>query len=163
MTTQFQSTTAFVVASKAQLYLQSRAHVKSVQIITGKTETFLVETARHEELGDTVFIEMMDDQGVTRMALPPRVANAIAAQRDSLTTRRRSRAAKALTQAKERTRRSSGVYEGEEMKKDAERLEWIANDYLHLAQDADGKVDALRRKQYRWLMRLVKKLADTAN
>jgi hypothetical protein len=25
------------------------------------------------------------------------------------------------------------------MKKDAERLEWIANDYLHLAQAADGK------------------------
>jgi hypothetical protein len=36
---------------------------------------------------------------------------------------------------------------------------WIANDYLHLAQDADGKVDALRRKHYRWLMKLVKKLA----
>jgi hypothetical protein len=25
------------------------------------------------------------------------------------------------------------------MKKEAERLEWIANDYLHLAQDADVK------------------------
>jgi hypothetical protein len=45
------------------------------------------------------------------------------------------------------------------MKKDADRLEWIANDYVHLAQDADGKVDALRRKQYRWLMKLVNKLA----
>lgn len=29
--------------------------VKNVQIITGKTETFVVETARHEELGDTIF------------------------------------------------------------------------------------------------------------
>jgi hypothetical protein len=46
------------------------------------------------------------------------------------------------------------------MKKDAERLEWIVNDYLHLAQDADGKVDALRRKQYRWLMKLVKLAGD---
>lgn len=45
------------------------------------------------------------------------------------------------------------------MKKDAERLEWIARDYLHLAQDADGKVDALRKRRYEWLMKLVKKLA----
>jgi hypothetical protein len=44
------------------------------------------------------------------------------------------------------------------MKKDADRLEWIANDYVHL-EDADGKVDALRRKQYRSLMKLVNKLA----
>jgi len=35
--------------------------VKNVQIITGKTETFVVETARHEELGDTIFIECMDE------------------------------------------------------------------------------------------------------
>jgi hypothetical protein len=35
---------------------------KSVQIITGKTETFVVETARHEELGDTIFIECMDER-----------------------------------------------------------------------------------------------------
>jgi hypothetical protein len=74
--------------------------VKNVQIITGKTETFVVETSRHEELGDTIFIECMDDLGVTRLALPPRVAAAIASQRDSLTTRRRSRAAKALAQAR---------------------------------------------------------------
>ena len=60
----------------------------------------MVETARHEELGDTIFIECMDETGVTRLALPPRVANAIAAQRDSLTACRRSNAAKALAQAR---------------------------------------------------------------
>jgi hypothetical protein len=74
--------------------------VKNVQIITGKTETFVVETARHEELGDTIFVECMDENGVTRLALPPRVCAAIASQRDSLTARRRSRAAKALAQAR---------------------------------------------------------------
>jgi hypothetical protein len=79
--------------------------VKNVQIITGKSETFVVETARHEELGDTIFIECMDEAGVTRLALPPRVANAIAAQRDSLTSRRRSRAAK----AKAKARKDAGI------------------------------------------------------
>jgi hypothetical protein len=82
--------------------------VKNVQIMTGKTETLVVETARHEELGDTIFIECMDEVGVTRLALPPRVANAIAAQRDSLTTRRRSRAAKAIAQA----RKDAGILPG---------------------------------------------------
>lgn len=74
--------------------------VKNVQIISGKSETFVIETARHEELGDTIFIECMDEDGVTRLALPPRVANAIASQRDSLTARRRSRASKAVAQAR---------------------------------------------------------------
>ena len=74
--------------------------IKNVQIVTGKSETFVVETSRHEELGDTIFIECMDEAGVTRLALPPRVANAIAAQRDSLTARRRSAAARAQAQAK---------------------------------------------------------------
>jgi len=61
--------------------------------IVAKTQpTIKLETARREELGDTIFIEMMNDQGVTRKALPPRVANAIAAQRDSLTARRRTQA-----------------------------------------------------------------------
>jgi hypothetical protein len=68
--------------------------VRNTQIITGKTETFVVETARHSELGDTIFVECMDETGVTRLALPPKVANAIARQRESLTSRSRSRAAK---------------------------------------------------------------------
>lgn len=73
--------------------------IKNVQIITGKAETFVIETARHEEFGDTIFVECMDENGVTRLALPPKVANAIARQRESLTTRSRSRAGKARAQA----------------------------------------------------------------
>jgi hypothetical protein len=61
----------------------------------------VVETGRDDERGgDFIFIECVDETGVTRLALPPRVANVIAAQRDSLTTRRRSIAGKRL--AKER-------------------------------------------------------------
>jgi hypothetical protein len=78
--------------------------IKNVQNITGKTETFVVETCRYEELGgDYIFIECVDDTGVTRLALPPRVANAIASQRDSITTRRRSQSAKRV--ARERMAR----------------------------------------------------------
>jgi hypothetical protein len=64
--------------------------IKNVQTLTGKSETFVVQTFRHEELGDYIFIEVMDENGLTRLALPPKVATAIASQRDSLTKRRRS-------------------------------------------------------------------------
>jgi hypothetical protein len=81
--------------------------VKNVQTITGKSETFVVETARHEELGDYISIECMDEAGVVRLCLPPRVANAIASQRDSLTSRRRSIASFARIHAE--TRVSQGT------------------------------------------------------
>jgi hypothetical protein len=64
--------------------------IQNIQNITGESETFIVETIRQEEIGDTIFIQMVDRDGTTRLALPPKVANAIAAQRDSITTRRRS-------------------------------------------------------------------------
>lgn len=69
--------------------------VKDVQFITGRSETYVVQTARHAELGDTIFVEVMDENGVTRLALPPKVASLIASQRDSLTARRRSIASRA--------------------------------------------------------------------
>lgn len=75
--------------------------IKHVQNITGKTETFVVETGRYDEMGgDFVFIECVDETGVTRLCLPPKVCNAIASHRDSLTTKRRSITGKRL--AKER-------------------------------------------------------------
>jgi hypothetical protein len=40
----------------------------------------------------------------------------------------------------------------------AQRLAVIAADYLHQAQDADGKVDTLRRRRYKWLMKLAAKI-----
>jgi hypothetical protein len=75
--------------------------IKTVERVKGTAETFIIETARHAEDGDTVFIECIDESNVvTRLALPPRVANAIARQRDALTTRTRSRVAKASAQAR---------------------------------------------------------------
>lgn len=68
--------------------------IKNVQTLTGKSETFVVQTLRHEELGDFIFIECMDENGLTRLALPPKVAAAIASHKDSLSKRNRSRASK---------------------------------------------------------------------
>jgi hypothetical protein len=64
--------------------------VKVVQTLTGRAETFIVQTVRHAENGDYIFIECADENGLVRLALPPKVANAIASQREALTKRRRS-------------------------------------------------------------------------
>ena len=72
--------------------------IQVVQTITGKSETFIVETCRYEDEGDTIFVQCVDENGVTRLALPAKVALAIASQRDSLTARRRSKAAKRIAQ-----------------------------------------------------------------
>jgi hypothetical protein len=74
--------------------------IKNVQNITGESETFVIETCRHAEMGDFIFIEIVDRDGVTRVALPPKAADAIAAHRESLTSRRRSIASKATARAR---------------------------------------------------------------
>jgi hypothetical protein len=63
--------------------------IQLIQPLTGKAETFVIQTARHED-GDYIFVQRLDENGTVRLALPPKVANAIAAQRDALTKRRRS-------------------------------------------------------------------------
>lgn len=69
--------------------------VKAIQPITGRTETFIVQTLRHED-GDYIFLERADEEGLIRVVIPPKVANAIAAHREALTKRRRSIASKAV-------------------------------------------------------------------
>lgn len=74
--------------------------IRTVEPITGKTESFIVQTCRHNENGDYIFIEHVSEDGVIRLALPPKVANLIVSQRDSLTKRRRSISSKASMQAR---------------------------------------------------------------
>ena len=78
--------------------------IKTVQTLTGRSDTFIVQTLRHDENGDYIFIECLSDGVPVRLALPPKVANLIAAQRDSLTKRRRSIASKRAM----KTRMASG-------------------------------------------------------
>lgn len=74
--------------------------VQNIQTITGTSETFIIETCRFEDQGDTIFIQRIDEnQQAVRIALPPRVADVIAYQRDSLSTKRRRAAGKARAAA----------------------------------------------------------------
>jgi hypothetical protein len=49
-------------------------------------------------VGDHVFLETVSRDGAIRIVLPPQVADAIARQRDTLTAKSRSKAAKTLAQ-----------------------------------------------------------------
>ena len=60
----------------------------------GAAQTFILQTFRQREIGDTIFLEVVSNETTTRLAIPPAVADAIARQRDALTDKSRSKAAK---------------------------------------------------------------------
>jgi hypothetical protein len=74
--------------------------IKYTQSITAKTDTYVVETCRHETDGHYVFLECMDESGVSRIVLPPKVVNTITRQADSLNKRWRSAVSKATMKAR---------------------------------------------------------------
>lgn len=77
--------------------------VRSITPIVGTPQTFIVQTFRRlkdpdggsDGAGDTLFIEYVDDDGVTRVVCPPAITMIIARQRDALAKRSRKRAARA--------------------------------------------------------------------
>lgn len=68
--------------------------VRTVSPVLELPQTFIVQTVRHRERGDIVFVEYLGADGSFRVALPPAVAEAIARQRDALTTKARKTAGK---------------------------------------------------------------------
>lgn len=76
--------------------------------VYGMSESYSIQTFRQRELGDTIFLERTNKDGTVRIAIPPTVADAIAKQRDALTARSRSKAAKATAQA----RKDAGILPG---------------------------------------------------
>lgn len=70
------------------------ATVNTVHPILELSQTFIVQTKRHQENGDTIFIQYIDTEGSFRVALPPAVAKVILRQHDSLTGMNRKKAAK---------------------------------------------------------------------
>ncbi|NDQ57294.1 MAG: hypothetical protein GZ088_09500 [Acidipila sp.] len=69
--------------------------VRSSSKVIELTQTYIVQTVRQREEGDTVFIEYIGKEGSLRLALPPCVADTIARQRDALSGKVRSTIAKA--------------------------------------------------------------------
>ena len=64
----------------------------------GGTQLYVVQTYRQKEQGDTIFMEHVSETGTIRLVIPPRVSAVIARQREQLTAKTRSKAAKAVAQ-----------------------------------------------------------------
>ena len=69
--------------------------VRVMEPLVGVAETIIVQTYRHRELGDKIFLEHVGRGGiVTRLVLPDKVAAAINRQREQLSKMARRRAGK---------------------------------------------------------------------
>lgn len=85
--------------------------VRATTPIVGSAQTFIVQTFRQrdeDKSGDTVFLEYVDERGTVRIVIPPAVTKVIARQRDALTDRARSKAAKAVAE----DRKARGIKPG---------------------------------------------------
>jgi hypothetical protein len=65
----------------------------------GGVRSYIVETFRLPDVGDSIFVQVTGPEGLQRVHLPPVVAAAIARQRDALTTQSRKRAGRARAAA----------------------------------------------------------------
>lgn len=57
-------------------------------------KTWILQTYRQANRGDTIFLQSIDQEGSMQLVIPPVISDAIARQRDSLTGKSRSRASK---------------------------------------------------------------------
>ena len=68
--------------------------IRTMHPVLELAQTFVVQTYRHREQGDTIFVEYLSVEGHQRIALLPAVADVIARQRDALGTKNRRQSAK---------------------------------------------------------------------
>lgn len=102
--------------------------IRTLSPLIGASQTYIVQTYRQKDKGDTIFVEGLSAEGSFRLAIPPKVAEAIARQRDALTDKARSKAAKAsAADRKQRgiqpaflTRRAPSKKVRDEMRKNAD-------------------------------------------
>lgn len=79
--------------------------LRTTSPLVGSAQTFIVQTVRRKDLGDTIFLEYVDRDGSKRIVIPSNVADTIARQRDALGTMSRKKAARQLVQE----RKENGV------------------------------------------------------
>lgn len=68
--------------------------------LIGDTQTFIVQTYRQREVGDTIFLQYIDGETSLRIVIPPQASDAIARQRDSLIIKVRRNVGKASAAAR---------------------------------------------------------------
>lgn len=71
--------------------------IRSIPFLgVGGSQTFIIQTFKHTEQGDYVFLEHVSTSGTIRLVLPPKVVAVILRQHDQLIGKNRSKSAKAV-------------------------------------------------------------------
>jgi hypothetical protein len=109
----------------ALVNLPDVAHSKPSTVVCvvpmiGDTTTFIVQTYRQRDVGDTIFLQYMDGEKHVRLVIPPQAADAIARQRDSLTTKVRRAVGKATAAARKARGELPGFMKGKRKAKKAD-------------------------------------------
>jgi hypothetical protein len=68
--------------------------IRAMLPLVGIARSYIVQTYRQRDKGDTIFLETLGNEKPVRIPIPPEVANAIARQRDALSSKVRSKIAK---------------------------------------------------------------------
>jgi hypothetical protein len=84
--------------------------------LLGVSELYIVQTIRQASEGDTIFLQCASKGGMIRLALPSSVAEAIARQRDSLTSKVRSKTSSRLAQERKDRGERPGFLKNREKK-----------------------------------------------
>jgi len=75
--------------------IRTRPSTKTASLpLVGHSHTYIVQTYRQKDEGDTIFLQVISAEGTHRIVIPAMVADTIARQRESLTKRSRSRSGK---------------------------------------------------------------------
>ena len=74
--------------------------IRTLTPVLSLSQTWIVETYRQREVGDTILVGYAAADGHVRLAIPPAVAKAIAAQYDQLSTKNRKRGARQAYETK---------------------------------------------------------------
>lgn len=91
--------------------------IRVVTPLIGTSQTFIVQTVRQKDMGDHVFLEIVDSSGAIRVVLPPTVSIAIARQRDALVTKVRRKVGKRVMQERIASGEKVGFQKGHRIRR----------------------------------------------
>jgi hypothetical protein len=90
--------------------------INTVLPMIGAAQTFVVQTLRQREVGDTLFVVYVDGERSVRLVLPPKVTEAIARQREALTSKVRKKVGKDQAAARKARGELPGFLKGKKGK-----------------------------------------------
>ncbi len=97
----------------------TRTAASTIRVLSpflAEPQTFIIQTFREKDRGDTISLEYLDSGGSFRVAIPAEVADVIIRQRDALTTKVRKRIGREAAAARKARGELPGFMKGKKPK-----------------------------------------------